>query len=68
MAGFILGYGNAAWLSFVQLAVPREMQGRYFGVDQLGSLGVIPVGQVAGAFLGRHDHGHSPIAFLAAVE
>jgi len=27
------------------------MQGRYFGVDQLGSLGVIPVGQVVGAFL-----------------
>jgi MFS family permease len=51
LTGFILGYGNATWLSFVQLAVPGEMQGRYFGVDQLGSLGVIPVGQVAGAFL-----------------
>ncbi len=51
LTGFILGYGNATWLSFVQLAVPGEMQGRYFGVDQLGSLGVIPVGQVVGAFL-----------------
>ena len=51
LTGFILGYGNATWLSFVQLAVPGEMQGRYFGVDQLGSLGVIPVGQVLGAFL-----------------
>jgi MFS family permease len=51
LTGFVLGYGNATWLSFVQLAVPGEMQGRYFGVDQLGSLGVIPVGQVVGAFL-----------------
>jgi MFS family permease len=51
LTGFILGYGNATWLSFVQLAVPGEMQGRYFGVDQLGSLGVIPVGQVVGALL-----------------
>jgi MFS family permease len=51
LSGFVVGYGNATWLSFVQLAVPGEMQGRYFGVDQLGSLGVIPVGQVVGAFL-----------------
>ena len=51
LTGFVLGYGNATWLSFVQLAVPGEMQGRYFGVDQLGSLGVIPIGQVVGAFL-----------------
>jgi hypothetical protein len=27
------------------------MQGRYFGVDQLGSFAVVPVGQVVGAFL-----------------
>ena len=51
LAGFVLGYGNATWLSFVQLVVPAEMQGRYFGVDQLGSLGVIPIGQVVGAFI-----------------
>jgi hypothetical protein len=35
----------------VQLIVPTEMQGRYFGVDQLGSFAVVPVGQVVGAFL-----------------
>lgn len=51
MIGFILGYGNTTWLSVVQLVVPTEMQGRYFGVDQLGSFAVIPVGQVVGAFL-----------------
>jgi uncharacterized membrane protein len=27
------------------------MQGRYFGVDQLGSFAVMPVGQVLGAFI-----------------
>lgn len=51
LLGLLLGYGNTTWLSLVQLVVPGEMQGRYFGVDQLGSLSVIPVGQVAGAFL-----------------
>jgi hypothetical protein len=49
--GILLGYGNVTWLSAVQLIVPSEMQGRYFGVDQLGSFAVIPVGQVMGAFI-----------------
>ena len=49
--GFVLGYSNTTWLSVVQLIVPTEMQGRYFGVDQLGSFAVVPVGQVVGAFL-----------------
>jgi hypothetical protein len=29
--------------------VPTELQGRYFGVDQLGTFAVVPVGQVLGA-------------------
>jgi hypothetical protein len=49
--GIASGYGNTTWLSVVQLIVPTEMQGRYFGVDQLGSFAVVPVGQVVGAFL-----------------
>ncbi len=49
--GFVSGYSNTTWLSVVQLIVPTEMQGRYFGVDQLGSFAVVPVGQVVGAFL-----------------
>jgi len=49
--GVISGYANVTWLSVVQLIVPSEMQGRYFGVDQLGSFAVIPVGQVIGAFI-----------------
>ena len=51
VVGIISGYANVAWLSAVQLIVPSEMQGRYFGVDQLGSFAVMPVGQVAGAFI-----------------
>ena len=49
--GMLSGYGNVTWLSTVQLIVPSEMQGRYFGVDQLGSFVVVPVGQVAGALV-----------------
>ena len=37
LTGFILGYGNATWLSFVQLAVPGEMQGRYSGSTNSGA-------------------------------
>ncbi len=49
--GVLVGYGNVTWLSAVQLIVPAELQGRYFGVDQLGSFAVVPVGQVLGAFV-----------------
>lgn len=49
--GILSGYGNVTWLSAVQLIVPSEMQGRYFGVDQLGSFAVVPVGQVLGALI-----------------
>lgn len=49
--GALSGYGNVTWLSTVQLVVPSEMQGRYFGVDQLGSFVVVPVGQVLGAVM-----------------
>jgi len=49
--GVLTGYANVTWLSAVQLLVPSEMQGRYFGVDQLGSFAAIPVGQVIGALV-----------------
>lgn len=49
--GILSGYGNVTWLSAVQLIVPSEMQGRYFGVDQLGSFAVVPIGQVLGALI-----------------
>jgi tetrahydromethanopterin S-methyltransferase subunit F len=49
--GLLLGLTNTTWLTAVQLIVPSEMQGRYFGLDQLGSFAVIPVGQVLGGVI-----------------
>ena len=51
VAGMLLGLTNTTWLTAVQLIVPSEMQGRYFGLDQLGSFAVIPVGQVLGGLI-----------------
>lgn len=51
VAGMLLGLTNTTWLTAVQLIVPTEMQGRYFGLDQLGSFAVIPVGQVLGGVI-----------------
>ena len=49
--GLLLGLTNTTWLTAVQLIVPTDMQGRYFGLDQLGSFAVIPVGQVLGGVI-----------------
>jgi MFS family permease len=46
--GVAMGFAVTTWLSIVQIIVPNEMQGRYFGIDQLGSFAVIPVGQIVG--------------------
>jgi MFS family permease len=46
--GVVIGIAVTTWLSIVQLIVPHEMQGRYFGIDQLGSVALLPVGQVLG--------------------
>ncbi len=48
LVGVFIGFAVTTWLSIVQIIVPNEMQGRYFGIDQLGSLAVIPVGQIIG--------------------
>jgi hypothetical protein len=49
--GLIGAYAGTAWLSYAQLAVPPELQGRYFGIDGLGSWVMIPVGQLVGGVL-----------------
>lgn len=46
--GVGLGIAVTTWLSIVQVIVPNEMQGRYFGIDQLGSVALLPVGQALG--------------------
>jgi len=49
--GLLSGYAGTAWLTAAQLLVPTEMQGRYFGIDNLGSIAILPVAQIGGAFL-----------------
>jgi DHA3 family macrolide efflux protein-like MFS transporter len=46
--GVGLGIAMTTWLSIVQVIIPNEMQGRYFGIDQLGSVALLPVGQALG--------------------
>ncbi len=43
------GFAGTAWLTAAQPLVPREMQGRYFGIDNLGSVAIVPAAQVGGA-------------------
>ncbi len=49
--GLLAGYAGTAWLTAAQLLVPTEMQGRYFGVDNLGSIAILPLAQIGGALL-----------------
>jgi Na+/melibiose symporter-like transporter len=49
--GLFSGYAGTAWLTAAQLLVPTDMQGRYFGIDNLGSIAILPVAQIGGAFL-----------------
>jgi Major Facilitator Superfamily len=49
--GALSGFAGTAWLTAAQLLVPGEMQGRYFGIDNLGSVAILPVAQIGGAFL-----------------
>ncbi len=49
--GLFGGFAGTAWLTAAQLLVPREMQGRYFGVDNLGSVAILPLATLGGALL-----------------
>ncbi len=49
--GALGGFAGTAWLTSAQVLVPTEMQGRYFGIDNLGSIAIVPAAQVGGAFL-----------------
>jgi Na+/melibiose symporter-like transporter len=49
--GTFSGFAGTAWLTAAQLLVPSEMQGRYFGIDGLGSIAILPVAQIGGALL-----------------
>lgn len=49
--GVFLGFSGTSWLSAAQKIVPPYMQGRYFGIDNLGSIAIMPVAQIIGALL-----------------
>lgn len=49
--GALGGFAGTAWLTAAQLLVPTEMQGRYFGIDSLGSVAILPAAQIGGALL-----------------
>ena len=49
--GWLEGLGTTTWLSTAQLVVPEGMQGRYFGVDSLGSFAITPVASLLGGVL-----------------
>jgi hypothetical protein len=51
LGGWGLGFAGTSWLSAAQLLVPPGIQGRYFGIDALGSSAITPLGAVAGAAL-----------------
>ena len=50
LVGLFGGFAGTAWLTAAQLLVPSDMQGRYYGIDNLGSIAIIPVAQIGGAF------------------
>ena len=46
LAGFSVGPWEAFWNSAIQREVPRELQGRVFSIDHMGSAGLMPLGMV----------------------
>jgi MFS transporter, DHA3 family, macrolide efflux protein len=49
--GLCSSFAGTSWLTAAQLLVPTEMQGRYFGIDGLGSWAIIPLGTILGGVL-----------------
>ena len=56
-AGFSVGPWEAFWASAIQREVPRELQGRVFSIDHMGSAGLMPLGMAlvgpAASFFGE---------------
>ena len=46
LAGFSVGPWEAFWNSAIQREVPRELQGRVFSIDHMGTVGLMPLGMV----------------------
>ncbi len=46
LAGLSVGPWEAFWNSAIQREVPRELQGRVFSIDHMGTAGLMPLGMV----------------------
>jgi len=44
LAGLSVGPWEAFWSSAIQREVPRELQGRVFSIDHMGTVGLMPLG------------------------
>ena len=66
LVGALGGFAGTSWLTAVQLLVPTEIQGRYFGIDALGSTVILPLSQIGGALL-IGAYGTRTTYLLAAV-
>ncbi len=64
--GVLSGYAGTAWLTAAQLLVPTRMQGRYFGIDNLGSIVILPIAEIGGALL-ITAYGIGPTYLVVAV-
>jgi len=51
LTGFGFGLGNATFITGVQKSVPSSLLGRYFSLDEVGSLAASPAGVVVGGIL-----------------
>ena len=49
--GIMGGFAGTSWLTATQLLVPGHMQGRFFGIDAMGAMAIIPLAQFEGAVL-----------------
>lgn len=65
-AGLSVGPWEAFWNSAIQREVPRDLQGRVFSIDHMGSAGLMPLGM---ALVGPAVHlfGEKPLLIGASV-
>jgi MFS family permease len=54
LIGTTVSFAGNVWLTFTQRVVPTEIQGRYYGIDTLVSLGMVPASQIVGGLLVEH--------------
>ena len=64
IAGVSIGPWEAYWATAIQTEVPRELQGRVFSVDYMGSVGLMPLGM---ALVGPITHTFGEQRFLIAA-